>query len=43
MSNSKKSSSGNNQRSTVKNPNNPQHDKSHGNRGKQMNPNQKGK
>jgi hypothetical protein len=33
----------NDNRSNVKNPNNPQHDKSHGNRGKQQNPNQKGK
>jgi len=33
----------NDQRSDVKNPNNPKHDQAHGNRGKQMNPNQKGK
>jgi hypothetical protein len=29
----------NDQRSVVKNPNNPQFDKSHGNRGNQLNPN----
>ena len=31
--------SGNDQRSTVKNPNNSQHAKAQGNRGKQLNPN----
>lgn len=31
----------NDQRSDVKNPNNPSHDKDHGNRGKQQNPNQR--
>ena len=32
-----------NQRANVKNPNNPAHSKAHGNRGKQLNPNRKGK
>jgi hypothetical protein len=32
----------NDQRSDSKNPNNPAHDKDHGNRGKQKNPNQGG-
>jgi hypothetical protein len=32
----------NDQRSDVKNPNNPSHDKAHGNRGGQLNPNQGG-
>lgn len=35
---SKKSPSPNDQRSNVKNPNNPQYDQAHGNRGGQMNP-----
>jgi hypothetical protein len=30
----------NDQKANVKNPNNPQHDKAEGNRGKQLNPNQ---
>ncbi|MCX4244182.1 hypothetical protein [Paraliomyxa miuraensis] len=34
--------SSNDQRSDVKNPNNPQHDKAHGNRGAQLNPNRGG-
>jgi hypothetical protein len=37
----KKTPSPNDQRSNVKNPNNRAHAQSHGNRGKQMNPNQK--
>jgi len=32
---------GNDQRSNVKNPNNPNHAKNNGNKGKQLNPNQK--
>lgn len=37
-----KKPSPNDQRSDVKNPNNPQHDKAHGNRGAQKNPNRGG-
>jgi len=36
----KKTSSPNDQRSVVKNPNNPQFNEANGNRGKQLNPNQ---
>lgn len=38
----KQAPSPNDQRSDVKNPNNPQHDKAHGNRGAQKNPNRGG-
>lgn len=38
----KQAPSPNDQRSDVKNPNNPSHDKAHGHRGGQLNPNNRG-